>query len=411
MGAGRGRVATVMGRYRAVFRAPGSARFCAAAFVMRMPIAIYPIGLVLLLSIRTGEYSSAGLLSGCYIIGGAIGMPLTGRLIDRVGQERVIRRSAAVHVLAAVGLVVAAEASSQPVWLFAPVFVMGLSYVSVGSLVRARWSFALSGTPDLSTAYSLESVLDEVIFVVGPIVASVLAIQVDPIWVVVLGAVLVAGGGWWLASLRSTEPPAGAVEDTPRRSALAHPGMPLLMMAMVGMGGIFGSVEVVLAAFAGQHDERSRTGLVLATFALASGVAGLVYGARHWATPLLRRYWLHSVIFAALVPLFLSAGSMAQLYPIAFVAGLGISPTLITGFAMVEELVPPRGLTEGLAWTTTGLNVGYGALAAVVGGIADRHGAHVAFFVPVASGVVVAVATSLLVLRLRRVHRPVVVPR
>ncbi len=392
-------------QYRAVFRAPGTVAFCAASFVMRVPIAMYPIGLVLLLSIRTGHYGTGGLLTGGYTFGAAVGMPIVGRLMDRLGQGRVLLPAVCVHVAGAGLLVVLAQLHVGTIWWFPPVVVIGFAYPAVGSLSRARWSYVLAGTPELSTAYSLESVLDEVIFVLGPIVASVLATQVDPLWVVVLSAALVAVGAVWLRSLRDTEPPVAEHGDQPHRSALATTGMPLLIVTMIGMGGIFGSVEVVMAAFAGQHGMRSSTGLVLACFALGSGVSGLFYGARHWRTPVTTRYWLHALVFAALIPLLLLAGSLDVLYGLAFLVGLGIAPTLITGFGMVEQLMPARGLTEGLAWTTTGLNVGYGALAAVVGGIADRHGAHNAFYVSVGAGVFVAAGTTLLLASLSRVSR------
>jgi MFS family permease len=380
----------VIERYRAVFRAPGTLQFCMAGVVMRLPISIYPIGLVLLVAVRTGRYAGGGLLSGVYIFGGAVGLPILARWADRRGQSRTLGPSAAVHVLAAAVLILMIQLDAGPAALAAPALVMGFSFISVGSLIRARWSYVLAGRPELSTAYSLESTLDEVVFVAGPLIATVVAIQVDPVWVMVIGAVLVAVGAAWLRVQTSTEPPIDAGAEMPRRGALSYRGMVLLTVTMVGMGGIFGGVEVVMAAFAGQHHARSKTGVVLALFALGSGVAGLAYGARHWVSPLLSRYWVHAIVFAALIPLLLLASTVGQLSGLGFLVGLGIAPSLITGFGLVETLVPGRTLTEGLAWLTTGLNIGYGTLASVVGRLADRHGAHE------------ALAATLLVVRLHR---------
>ena len=58
----------------------------------------------------------------------------------------------------------------------------------------------------------------------------------------------------------------------------------------------------------------------------------------------------------------------------------------------MDKLVPARVLTEGLSWVGTGLNLGYGVGAAVAGVVADRHGAHIAFLTPIASGVLLVVA-------------------
>src|SRR5690348_18034519 len=129
--------------YRAVFRAPGSAAFTAAGFVMRMPIAIYPIGLVLIVSARTGHYGFAGVASAVYIAGGIPGGPLLARLVDRYGQRALLIPATAVHVGSVVTLAVLLE-SGGPDWaLLPPIFLAGFAYLSVGSLTRARWSLAL----------------------------------------------------------------------------------------------------------------------------------------------------------------------------------------------------------------------------------------------------------------------------
>jgi MFS family permease len=114
----------------------------------------------------------------------------------------------------------------------------------------------------------------------------------------------------------------------------------------------------------------------------------------------LRRFRLQSVLFALLPCVLLVATRVPVLAVCAFVLGLGIAPALITMFGLVQQIVPARSLTEGLSWIGTGLNVGYGAGAALVGGIADQHGARAAFLVVIGSSLPVGVLG--LVLRLRR---------
>ncbi len=379
-------------RYRAAFRPPGTRAFSAAAFLGRMPIAIYPLTLVLLFSATSGgasgTYGVAGVMTGVYIIAGGIGNPVLARLVDRHGQSRLLVPAALVHVAAATVLIVTVRAGA-PNWLVAvPVAALGLAYLPMGSLVRARWSSALAGTPELGTAYSLESTFDELIFAIGPVFAGVIAVAVSALAAVGTAAALVLAGSIWLARQTSTAPPVAAAGEHEATFVLRWPGMVLLTVAMAGLGAIFGSVEVTMVAFTGQHGDRNLTGIVLAVFALGSGVAGIGYGARTWSAPLSWRFCLQAGIFAALLPLFLLADSVPTLAVLAFVAGLGIAPTLITGFGLIDSLVPPRSLTEGLSWMTTGLNFGYGTGAAVVGVVADRYGAHAAFGAPIAAGVV-----------------------
>jgi MFS family permease len=156
-----------------------------------------------------------------------------------------------------------------------------------------------------------------------------------------------------------------------------------------------------MVAFCGQHGQRTASGVVLASMAFGSGVAGFTYGARRWRTDLLVRFRLHAVVFAVLPFLFLAATTVPVLAVCAFLVGLGIAPTLITSFGLIERIVPGAALTEGLAWLITGLNLGYGAGAASVGGIADAHGARLAFSVTIASGLLMGGLALALYRRLR----------
>jgi len=155
-----------------------------------------------------------------------------------------------------------------------------------------------------------------------------------------------------------------------------------------------------MIAFCGQHGQRASAGWVVACFAAGSGVAGVVYGARHWRAPVLRRYLTAAVVFGLLPFLYFVPSTVPWLAICAGVIGLGTAPTLIAGFGLVDAIVPPASLTEGLTWIGTGLSVGYGLGTAVSGRIADRHGAHLAFTAPVlsalaAAGLAVAVAVRL----------------
>jgi MFS family permease len=397
--------------YRAVFRAPGSVAFAAAGFVMRMPIAMYPIGLVLIVSARTGEYGFAGVLSAAYIFGAVPGNPLLARLVDRYGQGKLLIPASAVTLGATVALAFLLE-NDAPDWaLVIPTVIAGFSYLSVGSLVRARWSLVLAGRPELTTAYSLESVLDELIFIVGPLLATIIATQADPVLVLWVAAALIGVGAVWLSTQGATAPPAHPRGGERHPSAVRSRGMLLLTGSMIAMGALFASAEVTMVAFCGQHGHRGLSGLPLALFAGGSGIAGLFYGARSWRAGVLTRYRLQASIFAVLPFVFLAAVNIPTLCVCAFVVGLGTAPTLITAFGIVEHYVPSASLTEGLAWALTGLNIGYGAGSALVGGIADTHGARTAFTVTIVSGLLMGGFALVLHERLRasdpRSHSPV----
>lgn len=390
-------------RYRAAFGAPGAGSFSAAGLISRFPIAIYPIAIVLIISGRTHSYGFAGVVSGTYVIGQAFGNPAAARLVDRYGQRRVLPRFLLGHLLSAVAFA-ALITVRAPLWtLLIPAALMGVALLNVGALIRARWSALWPGDDSRrSTGYSVESTLDEVAFVLGPLVATVLATRSTALVTLGLALLLVTAGTLWLTGQHATEPAVGERSAGQRHDfALRSRGMLLITWVMVSMGAVFGSAEVAMVAFCGQHGQRGSAGWVVACFAGGSGVAGLVYGARHWPSSMLRRFVVCALVFGLLPLLYLAATSVAVLAVCTALVGLGIAPTLIAGFGLVDEIVPATSLTEGLTWIGTGLSVGYGFGAAVVGGIADRHGARVAFTVPVGCALAAALFAVWLAARMR----------
>ena len=165
-------------------------------------------------------------------------------------------------------------------------FVLGMlagaSLPSIGSMVRARWANVIHDNDQRQTAFAFESVLDEMIFVIGPPLATFLATAVDPAAGLVAALCFALGGGLLFASQRGTQPPVHtAAEMVPRRGVFTR-GLASICVTFLGAGAVFGSVEVVVVAFADERGQRALSGLVLACYAAGSLLAGLVYGARRW---------------------------------------------------------------------------------------------------------------------------------
>ncbi len=386
--------------YRALFRTPGAAAFCLAALVMRAPLAMFPLGIVLFVSEKTGEYGWAGVLTGVYTLSNGVFSPLVGRWVDRHGQSRIIPPALLLHLAGGIATLTVAYLGA-PIWtLAAPVALFGAAYLNVGSLVRARWSFVLNGRDELGTAFSLEAVLDELLFVVGPILMTTLAL-VDASLGLILAFGLVLAGSIALRARRDSEPPPHPEGHRRGPSPIRAPVVQALTIAMTFVGGVFGSAEVAMVAFADEHGAKAYSGVLLACFGLGSMICGLIYGSRAWRASLAGRFAVQGLIFGALQPLFLLAPSVPAVAVVAAVVGLGIAPTLITGFGLTERVVPAGALTEGLSWVGTGLSVGYAAGSAAVGLVVDHAGARAGFLVPLVSGIGVA-ATAAWTWRLAR---------
>jgi MFS family permease len=380
-----------LGPYRDVLRVPGAPAFVVAGLVARLPISMQSLGIVLLVEATTGSYALAGAVSATFALVQALVAPVLGRLVDRHGQARVLVPALVLYAAGLGGLVALALADA-PAWtLFPAAAAYGGSYPQPGSLVRARWAYALGGTPLLPTAFSLESVLDEVVFVVGPVLVTLLATEVAPAAGVLAAAVFTLAGSLALAAQRRTEPPphpTGAGVRAP--SVLRLAGVRVLVLVGVAFGGIFGSVEVATVAFTDEHGRTAAAGIVLALLALGSLLAGLWYGTVRWRAPLPSRFVRGVVLLAAVtVPLPL-APNVPVLAGLVFIAGFTISPTLIAAFGLLEELVPAASRTEGLTWFSTGLGIGLAAAASATGQVVDAASGRAAFGVAVGSGVLAA---------------------
>ncbi|WP_315096049.1 MFS transporter [uncultured Cellulomonas sp.] len=381
--------------YRDVLTRPGALAFSGSGVLARLPMSMVGIGIVLMVSTVYGSYGTAGRVSAVYVIAQALCSPQLARLVDRHGQSRVMRPAVAVAAVGLVWLVVAASQEAHEAWLYAAAVVTGAGIGSFGSLVRARWARVLGGEPHrMHTAYSLESALDELVFIVGPVLATILATGVAPAAGLLVPLVAMLVGGYWFLALRGTEPPPAPVgSPRPKGSVLRNPGMVVLALVFVAMGLIFGATDVATVAFAEESGSKGAAGIILAVFALGSLISGLLYGTRHWRRPLYLRFATGVVALAVGVCFFFLVQSLVALAAVMFVAGFAIAPTLINGNGLVQDLVPRERLTEGLTWVGTSLGVGVSVGSSVAGAQIDADGSHAGFLVVVVSAGFAVVGT------------------
>jgi predicted MFS family arabinose efflux permease len=379
-------------RYRQILSVPGALRFSGSALVARLPIAMDTIGIVLLVTGEGRSYGLAGAMSASYLLAAAMLAIPQARLIDRLGQGRVLVVTALAFMVAMTSFVVVVR-SDGPLWAaFAGVVVAGGAFPQVGSCVRTRWSHVLDDRAQIDTAYALESAVDEIVFMTGPILVTVLATAWSP--VAALGSAIVAGtaGTLFFAAQRSTAPvPTPRVRGI-RQERLRTSVMVPVCLVGLALGTLFGAAEVSTVAFASERGLRGYAGILLAVWAAGSLIAGVVTGLVKWRISPSARLRRGSVaMFVAMVPLSL-IGSMWLMGAWLFVAGFAIAPTLVASLTLVEQSVPHARLTEGMAIVETALVAGVAPGAALGGFIIDRHGASTAYLVSLVAGLVAAIA-------------------
>ena len=401
-----GRLPGPLQPYAEIFQIPGAWRFSMAGVIGRMPMSMFGLGTVLLISAATGKYGVAGAVSAVGSLGYALSAPRIARLVDSHGQRRVLLPLLMVFTVTTAALIVAVELQA-PTWAFF-VFgaIAGTTMPSLGTLVRARWSVLLAGSPRLHTAFSYESVADELCFVIGPAAVTLLATEVFPAAGVGVAALLCLGGTLWFAAQRGTEPvvhAAGPIRKRRRAAGAAAPGLVILAPVYLMLGAMFVSVDLSTVSFAQHFGHKPLAGFILGTYALGSATGGLWYGSRQWRAPVETRFAVTLVLTVLGVATFWAQPNLVTLTCGIYVCGLTIAPTLIAGFSLLEAQAKPGRRTEAMSWLSSGIGVGLAAGSSVVGFILDAHGPRMGYAFAAACG---AAAPATCVLGLGRLRSP-----
>ncbi|MDA3644465.1 MFS transporter [Saccharopolyspora indica] len=371
--------------YRELFSAPGSLAFAAAGLVARIPVPMTGIGIIAMLAQMRGDYGLAGAVSAAFTLSTALIAPQVSRLVDRVGQGRVLLPVTGISV-ASLGALLLCARYGAPVWtLFA--FAVPAGFMpSMAAMVRARWSELYRDSPRLHTAFSLESVVDELTFVIGPALSVSLCTALFPEAGPLVAAVLLAVGVLLFVAQRRTEPVVVPAAEVTRGSAIEGGAVKLLVLVLLAGGVIVGTVDVVSVAFAEHLGQPAAAGIVVAVYALGSGLSGLVFGMRRLTVPLPRLLLVFTAGTALTTLPMLVVGGIPALSVTVFFAGIFFAPTMIVVMGMVEEFVPAGKLTEGMTWAITGLNIGVALGAAAAGQAIDAFGVQGGFVIATSAG-------------------------
>ncbi|WP_329384444.1 MFS transporter [Streptomyces sp. NBC_01351] len=385
--------------YGQLLRTPGALGFILPGFAARQPFAMLTVSIVLLVQHTTGSFGSAGIVAAVTGVSMAVFAPQMGKLVDRIGQSRVLVPVVLAHA-AAVGVLTTLALLGSPLWALALAAIpAGATVPQVGPMVRSRWAAKLEGSPLLSTAAAFESVTDEFTFVVGPVLATFLCTAIHPSAGLITEATLTIVGGLLFAAQRGTQPKPvpRAANGEKHAPALSFPGLRVLIVAFIGIGAVFGGMLVSLAAFSEEIGNPGANGLLYGIFAAGNMIAGIAMGAIAWKIGPRRRLMLGYIGLTATASVLWAADSAILLGALGLVVGLCIAPALITGYTMIEQLVPAASRTEAFAWLTGAVAFGQAGAVTLAGRLADAHGSSYGFLVPMAATALALL--TLLVLR------------
>jgi MFS family permease len=356
-------------RYLELLRIPGVSPLMLWAFVARLPYGLFALALILLLRAQGFDYAAIGIVTAASGLSVGVSSPIFGRLIDRVGQTRVLLTTAALGAVAEVALVVAALSGGGTVLLTLLALAGGLAVPPVSSSLRTLLP-ELVGRDRLDTAFAFDALQLEGVFITGPLLAATIATVVSPAAAVLTAGALQTAGALGVAATPASRRwrPAEHAAGTIRAGALSSPGLRTLVLALAITAVSLGVLEIGIPAFAEQEGSRSDAGWLFALWGAGSLLGGLCYGARQWRSATSRRFFFVAAVLAlGLAPLPF-AGSLTAFAVLIPVAGLGLAPSTAVCYLLVGELAPEGALTEAYAWQIVAYVSG-SAIGAWLGGV------------------------------------------
>jgi MFS family permease len=391
-----------LARYSTLLAQPGLRSAILASVLGRLPIGISGLAILMLAQETTGSFGRGGAVAASYVAGLATLAPLLGRVIDRYGPRLTLLSCAFAFPTALVTLVGALTAQAPPWIAFALAAAAGACFPPITVCMRTYFKQKLMDDALLGTAYSLESVLIELIFILGPVLVAIFVAFASAAAAVLFAAACAFSGT--LLFQRSQALQQWRIEPRARASLfgpLAEPGFVPLLIVILCYASAFGLVEIGTTAYATETGGPAFAGILLGIMSIGSAAGGLVYGSRSWRLPLARQFPLMLALMGlGVAPLaFLTTVWAFGLWCLA--AGIAMAPALIMQSMLVAKNSRPEYSTEAFTWSSTGLLAGVG-LGLTLGGALLEYQKSPAVFGAAAA---LSLAAALLALRLVRVAR------
>lgn len=387
--------------YRAVLRSPGAPRAFAFATLGRLSYGTISLSLLFTVHHVTGSFTVAG---GVIAAFGAtnLTMPVKSRLVDRHGQPRTLTLLGVGYATVLVGFcVLALVGVDRSVVYIVLGCAAGATAPPLGPSMRALWA-ALVPMPALrQRAYSLDSVVEESLYTLGPVLVGGLIALRGPVLALTVSAALVLAGSVGVATspvARRHATFATTRVSGPVLGPLRQPGFLPVLVSILAVGLCLGAVDVGVAARAQHQGAASLAGYLLAALSLGSAVGGLVWGYRTHRHHRSSQLAILLIVLATGVAVAAWTPNLATLGVVLVLTGLALAPAYVVAYLAVDDLAPVAGRTEATTWVNTANNLGAAAGSSAAGAIAD----HLTASTPLIAAAVVLAAAVPLVLTSRR---------
>lgn len=367
-------VGRMLSPYRNVLSAPGAGRLFASALIARLPQGMSSLATLLLVRGSTHSYAAAGVAVGAQALASAASAPALGRLIDRHGRRPVLRRCAIAYGLGLVLLVLAAQLHAGAAALVILAGLAGGMLPPIAPTVRALLRDVFADVGIRESAYALDSVAQELIWIAGPLLVAAVIAFLSPAVALLLVAAEGVVGTFFFISGPLVRDGARPEHVQPGGVALRNPALRALLVPITLTGVGLGAIEVGLPALALHTGSRASTGLLLALWSVGSMTGGLWFGSRRWRASLSTRYGALLVVAVFCTAPLILARTLAEGLGGSLLAGLMIAPVFSCQYALVGHSVTPGTETEAFTWVSASLVSGIAAGSAAGGALVSAAG-------------------------------------
>lgn len=368
--------------YRPLFSIPHLPSLFVWSLVARFQVAGLPIGVTFLVADWTGSYALAGVVSGALTVGTAVAGPLRGRMADRGRTDRLMVMCGLIYNA---GLLALALLPGSLWWAAIPLaLVTGLFMPPASQIGRSLWPRLMSG-PLRTTMYAAEATFQELVFVLGPLLAAAaVGVGGGRAAVLLMAAISLTGSLSFAAAIRragvaDAPAPAHGAQAPPerRRSLILQPMLTLLVSVCMLLVAGLAAMDLVIVAWARELGAPGYAGVLAAVWSLGSLVGGLVVGGLQGTPRISRRAFAAALGVALLVPLLPPLTELPTpwlISPVLFVAGLAIAPTLAAATERLSDTAPRERHGEAFGWMNTGVTTGVAFSAPLTGWLVDMGG-------------------------------------
>ncbi len=351
-----------MNRYGQLLRLPHVKSLILSAFPARMAYGMVGLSIFFKTIHETNSIPLAGLAIGLTSLSGSFTSGIRGSIIDRYGQKWPIRIFVPAYV--AMLLMLNVTHSSHSILILS--FILGFTAPPINLSVRPIWK-SIVPADVLRTAYALDTSVINASGVIGPILATTLALSAHPSSALITCAVLMLSGGVSLSFNKAVHTWIPEVKEVGTQPLWRHPAMLLLMFEGSFIGFGWGAFNVGVPAFATLQHVPHRTAWILSAMGVANIVGGLIGGTvSRKSSPLKSLLVTYALWFVVSLPLVFTRPDWTMALVGVF---LGLCGGAIQVFYWeVMEAVRPRGsatASMGWLWTVEGSLM---ALGSAVGG-------------------------------------------